>query len=415
MKKILIISLVFCLLLAACNSVTVENSSEPITESADSSVEASDESTKIRDEESSLTEESSESPESLGVSSDVSDTPEEPFKESVVAEKGIQNIPFTQDEIMYPIRVYDTGSYDSDLQYYSKFGDNVYVTIHINNTNDEEYLEGTQKYTNGKPTTFYPNVCKVIEYKGQAYGIYRTFGAFIDARRYYAKLNDDGSCDILFECWDVVYVNEKVYYSKYNEQLNKRQLISLNPDGSDATVVYSDDYNYYIDEALVYDGLPIFKEFETGYILKDGENETVILESGYDEYNINFINNGYIYYTQKEKENKKNWETAYVLWRRSIEGGEPEKLLTIEIDCWICPCTVFANKLFVFLSNEIYVYDSDFSKPKILDYGSFGIDDIEQICVTEDELAVVLYLWDGQGNVFEKTLVYNTDGELIFE
>lgn len=66
MKKILIISLVFCLLLAACNSLSVENSSEPITESADSSVGASDESSTIRDEESSVTEESSESPESSG-------------------------------------------------------------------------------------------------------------------------------------------------------------------------------------------------------------------------------------------------------------------------------------------------------------------------------------------------------------
>ncbi len=68
MKKILIISLAFCLLLAACNSVTLENASEPITESADSSVGASDESTKIRDEESSITEERSESPESSGES-----------------------------------------------------------------------------------------------------------------------------------------------------------------------------------------------------------------------------------------------------------------------------------------------------------------------------------------------------------
>ncbi len=413
MKKILMISLVFCLLLAACNSLSVENSSEPITESADSSEGASDESSKRpHKDESAIRVDRLPPPESSGESSDVSDTPEAPFKESVVAEKGIQNIPFTQEEIMYPIRIYDVGTYDSDLQYYSKFGDNVYVTIYINNTDDEEYLEGTQKYTNGKPTTFYPYVCKVIEYNGQAYGIYRTFGAFIDARRYYAKLNDDGSCDILFECWDVAYVNEKVYYSKYNEELNERQLISVNPDGSGATVVYSDDYNYYIDEAMIYEGLPIFSKFETGYILKDGENETVILENGY---NINFINNGYVYYTQKDGTNKKNWETSYVLWRRSIEGGEPEKLLTIEIDSWICPCAIFANKLFVFLSNEIYVYDSNFSEPKILDYGSFSIDDIEQISVTGEELAVVLYLWDGQGNVFRKTLVYNTEGDLIFE
>jgi hypothetical protein len=41
--------------------------------------------------------------------------------------------------------------------------------------------------------------------------------------------------------------------------------------------------------------------------------------------------------------------------------------------------------------------------------------DIEQISVTGEELTVLLYLWDGQGNVFRKTFVYNTEGELIFE
>ena len=400
------------LLLAACNSVTVENSSEPITESADSSVESSDESTKIRDEESSLTEESSESPESSGNSSDVSDTPEEPFKESVVAEKGIQNIPFTQEEIMYPNIVYHIGTYDSDLQYYSRFGDNVYVTIQINNTDDEEYLEGTQKYTNGKPTTFYPYVCKVIEYKGQAYGIYRTFGAYIDARRYYAKLNDDGSCDILFECWDVSYINGRVYYFEYNEEISEHQIISINPDTSDPIVVSEEDYTY--SEAMVYNGLLIFeaydKVYHNKYILKDGEIETLIAK----DINFNFINNEYIYWTKAE-EIEENGYYRYELWRQSIEDAKSEKLLTAETERWDFACTIFANKLFVFLSDNIYVYDSDFSKPKILDYGSFSMEDIEQISVTGEELTVLLYLWDGQGNVFRKTLVYNTEGELIFE
>lgn len=414
MKRLVLLMVVLALLLAACNSASVENSSEPITESSEASVAPSDESSERPNEDESSNEvEKLPPPESLGESSDVSDTPEEPFKESVVAEKGIQNIPFTQEEIMYPNIVYDTGTYDSDLQYYSRFGDNVYVTIFINNTDGKGHSEGTQKYTNGKPTTFYPNVCKVIEYKGQAYGVYRTFGAYIDARRYYAKLNDDGSCDILFECWDVTYVNEKVYYSKYNEELVERQLISVNPDGSGATVVYSgDEFNCYINEAMVYEGLPIFDRYETGCVLKDGENETVILEDGYK---LNFINNGYIYYMQTDETYENNWESVKSLFRRSIGGGEPEKLLTIQIDSWICPCTIFANKLFVFLSDNIYVYDSDFSKPKILNYGSFSLKNIEQISVTEEELTVLLYLGDGQGNVFRKTLVYNTEGELIFE
>ena len=66
----------------------------------------------------------------------------------------------------------------------------------------------------------------------------------------------------------------------------------------------------------------------------------------------------------------------------------------------------------MFLPDGIYAFESDFSSMIMYDYGKHEYEEIVQICVTSDELAIITL---DEESFMHKTTVYDTSGEIVFE
>ena len=324
-----------------------------------------------------------------------------------VVQSGIKNISF-DDERAFSY-VVDAGvSRTAEMAYYSRFGNNIYCS------NDSF---GTTKITDGVETAFFPDAYNVYEHNGVVYGMIDAESDSDHGDRFYSRLNEDGTHEKIFSCGNVFYFNDKVYFYKRESENSKSiRIYSADLNGSNKTVV-SDEISSWpgIEFVFEYDGYLLYKAgYLDGVVSATPDGRFVSILSYSEFLNIEFVNNGYLYYTSRETVNRPlllggDFE-RYSLWRIDINGANRECLITASLPCDtqnVFETACFAGKLILFMQEQVYVYESDFSEPEVYDYGGYKCFDIRQIVVTNEDIAITwpngsLSVHDTNGNVIYK-------------
>lgn len=310
-------------------------------------------------------------------------------------------------------------SFPDDVPLYSEFGNNVYIAKY------KDGKIGTQKIFDGKETDFFARASSIYEKDGNVYGMLSLGETFSNYQRYYCRFNKDGSVERLFECFNVLYKDEKVYFCERYSGLESGDLrfriCSADIDGSGKSILAEDiPVPVLYDNFLVCDDGVVYlsnDDKEINILRQDGTTENIVrLTDGSCQ--IRFINNGFVYYTQSERiSGKDHFYDKDDIYRHSLiriklNGEDAEQLLTKDIVGYglgFAPVT-FGSKLLVFHESEVEVYEETLSDPVVYEYKEFSYDQIFQVCVTKDWLAVI----GSDGNGSAKTVVYNTKGEVTF-
>lgn len=300
---------------------------------------------------------------------------------------------------------------ESDLVLYSKYGENHYVTDYFDG------VYGTLRVTDGVATAFYLNASNVYEYNGSVYGIVSEGESYMELERYYCRFNDDGSYEKLFDIWKVFYSNDKVYFFEQDaDNEYKSNLCCANIDGSDKKIITSEESLGQADWSRIF--------FYNDYVIctsagvfcsisPDGKINRIGGAGDSSYYQIEFVNNGYLYYETYTNERVGlgsivDRVVKYTLWRTPLNGGKKEVLVTETIKGRFngFDAAAFGEKLLVFLPDGVYVYTDNFKDNEFYNYAGYKYDDIEQIAVIGDLLSVSL--------LTGKTLVYDTAGNVVF-
>lgn len=327
----------------------------------------------------------------------------------------IKSKPIINEPINYKIVIDKSGTGYSDMPYYSRFGNNVYVL-----SEDEEGNIGTKKFVDGEMVAFYPNAYNVYEKNGELYGMVAHGDCICDSERSYCRLNQDGTHDVIIDCWQVFYSDDKIYY--YDAVLDEDDdeyhiyVFSADVDGGNVSVVSPEvtEMPTY-QTVIVYGEYLIYSDFIGGICVNTPDEEKLDLYSDYSSMTqIQFVNNGYVYYTECEYSTSLLGMNVYhSLWRVDLNGENRECIIEKQkYSSFDFNAVCFGEKMIVFAPEKIVVYNSDLSEHNEYDYGSFGLDKIEQICVYNNTMAISGWKED---NSSIKTLIYNVMGELVFE
>ncbi len=297
----------------------------------------------------------------------------------------------------------------SDMSLYSHFGETEYV-YHYHNG-----VDGTARVKNGIETAFYPRTYNMYEYNGEIYGILTEGEAYVDFIGHYCRFYEDGTYKVLmFEETYVFYRNDKIYFidyvpSKTEGEEGKFALCRANIDGTGkktlaANLPESVDTN----KILFYKDYVILSGRGFYTVSPEGKINTLLEDNDDYYYSMQFVNNGYLYYTKKIEErfgvNSKP-SVRHSLLRVPLNGGESEQLLSVTVKGTRgdCIAAAFDGKLLVFLSDGVYVYTDNLKDSKFYNYTGFKYDKIYQITVNGDLMSVTTgldtFVYDTKGNV----------------
>ena len=402
-NKLFILLILLCICLVSCvNSYSESNSSDAASQESDESSDAYD--------ENSISNESSDVNNENSIPNENSET--EVTHDKIIVNENVTPVEFEKANDEFSVLVYDDGGlFTSEFTYYAKYGNSVYTCVDYKQNNGE-IICGTAEFVDGKMTNFFPNIFEVVRYEDSLYGVLcPPVENFIDSQGIYCKLNTDGSYVELFECGNPTFADNRIYYPYYDKAKSVNQIVSADLDGNNKTVMSENAfpigvYAFSINESILFS--PAYNE----YVLISDSKESVFLESddSYIQY-VDFINNGYAYYSKVEFTSRGYSDTVEI-WRKKADDGFCEKILSVEEDHSVVTYVIFANKFLMFLPDGIYAFESDFSSMTMYDYGKHEYEEIVQICVTSDELAIITL---DEESFMHKTTVYDTSGEIVFE
>ncbi len=303
----------------------------------------------------------------------------------------------------------------SEIPYYSRFGSNIYIL-----SEDENGNIGTKKITNGEMVAFYPNAYNVIEKDGFVYGMIADDGCSCCSDRAYCKLNEDGTHDVIIDCSQVFYIEDKIYY--YDSVLDEGDdqyhlyIFSADIDGNNITIVSDEITGMPTNPRIIkYDEHLVYSDFIGGICTKTPDGTKIDLYSNYNAMTkIQFINNNYVYYTAFYSRNTMLSHNVYhSLWRVDLNGENRECLIEAQrYSSFDFNAACFGDKMIVFAPDKVSVYNSDFSLYEEYDYSLIGFDDIEQICFLDDTV-YISGRTENSDNL--ESLIYDSSGELEFE
>ncbi len=326
----------------------------------------------------------------------------------------IQKKIIIEESINPKIVIDKSGTGYSDMPYYSRFGNNVYVL-----SEDEEGNIGTKKFVDGEMVAFYPNAYNVYEKNGELYGMVAHGACLCDTERSYCRLNDNGTHDVLIDCWQVFYSDDKIYYydAVLDEDDNEYHIyvFSADVDGGNVSVVSPEvtEMPTY-QTVIVYGEYLIYSDFIGGICVNTPDEEKLDLYSDYSSMTqIQFVNNGYVYYTECEYSTSLLGMNVYhSLWRVDLNGENRECIIEKQkYSSFDFNAVCFGEKMIVFAPEKIVVYNSDLSEYNEYEYSSFGFDNIEQICIMGDTMAISGWV---ENEDLLKTVIYDMTGKLVF-
>ncbi len=320
------------------------------------------------------------------------------------------NINLTKDSDTFIWR--DTGITGcADLPYYSEYGETKYLL----SQNDNGKF-GTYALKDGKKTSFYPNAYDVYYYNGVTYGIIVSE----NDERYYSLLHDDGSHEKVFECENVYHFEDKIYYYGIKQSDEHEDsftcLYRANIDGSDIEVVADDISAWPVyPNVIKYSDYIVYTEFNGGInvVSPDGE-KTLLVEDATSMRSLHIINDGFVYYSEctYSYEPSGSLNAIYTLWRVRLDGTGCERLLLHESKSFGFDVTIYKGKLLLFTSDAIHIYDSNLVESNAHDYAELGVGEIEQIIIKNGNIIFAMRNHDEER---QKYVVYNSNGEIIFE
>ncbi len=330
----------------------------------------------------------------------------------------ISNTSSTSDDpiITYPIEQTENivvtidGMDTSELAYYSHFGNNIYIVA-----KDENGNFGTKRITDGVETAFYPNAYNVYEQDGVLYGMIAHSGCSCDVERSYGRLFEDGTHEVLVDCWNVYYIGDKIYYYGINE--GKRYIISADINGTNSKIV-SDELPQIVNEPQIYkyDDYSIYAAGSGGIYARNSNGATVELYNDNTINTIHYVKNGFVYYSVCRIINSYTFEHS--LWRVDVNGNNCECIIEASNHgAFVFEAMCLNDKNILFLWNEFRVYDSDYSQYVTYSYlDTFGFEYVEQICKLGDEIAV--FGTKEEGNYFPynvKVIIFDINGNKLFD
>lgn len=387
MRKIISLVFVLTILLVSCTDDTLTSSSDPSNETLK-------ESSEISINESSFDDSEHTTDESVDDGS----------QDDVYIESNVNKI------------VLDRGGTGSDIPYYSHYGNNIYVF-----SQDEKGNVGTKKFTNGEFVEFYPDAYNVYEKDGELYGIVIHGDCSCDFERSYCKLDEEGNHETLIDCWQVFYLDDKIYYydTVLDEEKSKyyTHIYSADIDGSNISIVSDEVAGTPTRKDIIkYNGYMIYPDFNGGIYAKAPDDKTFELLAWDDQMvDVQFVKDGYVYYTvfYDGWEDLINFTVYHSLWRVDLNGENRECLVeNAKYHSYNYHATSFSDEIIIFAPDKILVYDSDFSEYEEFDCTLLGFDDIDQICVLDDTLAISG--WVDNEEKF-KTVIYDSIGNVVFE
>lgn len=398
MRKILSLFLILILVLCSCAPVTDDNQSSYVSDVTSNSIptdtsDNSDEDSNTSDESSQNSDESST--EVFDVNLDL-DTDIGGFNHTIIFETVL----------------------GAEHLYYAHFGENYYVTVF----KDDEF--GTACIKDGEIIAFYPDVTNVYEKDGTLYGILSEGEAYIDIERYYCRLNKDGTFEKLFWCWNVFYVNDKIYFYEYTSEKNESgepitNICSANIDGSCKQVVSADvPWAMRSDRIICYNDYLVYAaNYDDIYVMSSDNILNKVVDGSDAICEIEFINNGFLYYAKMVSGKSTGiYEpiNGFSLWRVGLDGKNREQLFAedLQISTYNFNAVAFAGKLLLFLPDGVRVYTDSMANYTTYEYEKFSYEEIMQISVYNGQLCVV---GNKKGLRNHQTVVYDSKGNVTFE
>ena len=303
--------------------------------------------------------------------------------------------------------------------YYAQFGEKHYATIY----KDDEF--GTACIKDGEIIAFYPDVTNVYEKDGTLYGILSEGEAAIDTKYFYGQINADGTFEKLFRCWSIFYFEDKIYFYESTSKSNDDGLIltnvyTANIDGSEKQIVltdipvsFPDDRIYCYKNQLICQG-----NFNDIYVMSSDGTTNKVVDGGYVNHELEFVNNGFVYYTKTVTVRSQGLNNVglynYSLWRVGLDGENREQLFAKDVSIfpYHLDAVAFAGKLLLFLTDGVHVYTDSMANCTTYEYEKFSYDEIVQISVYNGQLCVVGNI---KGSRNHQTIVYDSNGDITFE
>lgn len=306
----------------------------------------------------------------------------------------------------------------SELPMYAQYGENMYVPQYVDG------VLGTMRICNGNETMFFPNASNIYEKDGTVYGIFFEGESYMELTRHYCRFNEDGTFEKLFECWNVFYSDDKVYFYEYIPGKTENEdgitnICSANIDGSGKSVLSADiPTPYFTDRIVCYKDYLIYTaNYDDIYVMSSDGTVFKAVDGSDASYEIEFVNNGFIYYTKRIGEDSgeiMSEETTSSLWRVGLDGEQREQLICVQTDSYYFDSAAFAEKLLLIDSDGIRVYSDSTSNCLIYKYKNFSFDKIVQISVSGDLLSVVGRKNESDNTSVLQTIVYDSLGNIVF-
>lgn len=321
-----------------------------------------------------------------------------------------QNIDLTNDTNTFIWR--DTGITGcADLPYYSEYGEIKYVL-----SQNDTGIFGTYALKDSKKTSFYPNAYNVYYYNGVTYGIIVSE----NDERYYSILHDDGSHEKVFKCENVYYFEDKIYYYGIKQSDEHEDyftcLYRASIDGSDIEVVADDIYAWPVyPNVIKYSDYIVYTEFNGGInVVSPNGEKALLVEDATSMRSLHIINDDYVYYSECAYSYgfSGSLNATYTLWRVRLDGTNRERLLSHESKSFGFDVAIYNEKLLIFTSNDIHIYDSNLVESNVYDFAEYGIDELEQIIIKNGNVIFSMRNYDEERQEY---VVYNSNGEIVFE
>ncbi len=299
-----------------------------------------------------------------------------------------------------------------NLAFYSEYGEVKYV---LSQNDNGEF--GTYALKDGKKTAFYPNAYNVYCYNGVTYGVV----AAGHNECYYSLLRDDASHEKLFECENVYYIGDKIYYYDIKQDGDDKDstvcLFRANVDGSDIEVVAADIYDWPVQPNVIkYNDYVFFTEFNGGIsvVAPSGEKASLVEEAS-SLRRLHIVNDGFVYYSECNSSYgfSGKLDATHTLWRVRIDGTDRERLLTKKSNSFEFDVAIYNERFVLFSSDTIYSFDANLNIIETYDFDKLeATAEISQIIIKNGN---VIFAMRNQDEKKQEYVVYNSNGEIVFE
>ena len=195
---------------------------------------------------------------------------------------------------------------------------------------------------------------------------------------------------------------------------------TANIDGSEKQIVltdipvsFPDDRIYCYKNQLICQG-----NFNDIYVMSSDGTTNKVVDGGYVNHELEFVNNGFVYYTKTVTVRSQGLNNVglynYSLWRVGLDGENREQLFAKDVSIfpYHLDAVAFAGKLLLFLPDGVHVYTDSMANCTTYEYEKFSYDEIVQISVYNGQLCVVGNI---KGSRNHQTIVYDSNGDITFE